>query len=179
MANLNAARLVCERLGLDEISFIRSMSTFEGAAKRLQRIGGNDRLDVFLDFAHSPSKLRATLAAVKERFGNRQVVACIELHTYSSLNKDFLPQYRGTMDEADEAIVYFNPHALELKRLNKLSHQDIREAFGRNDLQIFDDSAALYAGMLSKPWSNRVLLLMSSGNFNGMNFAGLAEAISK
>ena len=136
LLNLNGARLVCNILGISDEQFYTSIQSFKGASKRLERIAGNDETTIFKDFAHSPSKLRATLNAVKEQYPDKQLVACMELHTFSSLSKDFLSHYQGCMDAADRAIVYFNPHAIQLKKLPQLTTNQVREGFANNNLEV-------------------------------------------
>ena len=137
----------------------------------------NDDTSVFKDFAHSPSKLEATIRAVREQFPDRKLVACMELHTYSSLSKNFLCHYQGSMDLADEPIVYFNPHAIQIKKLPSISKKDIMEGFSNKNLEIFNDSMLLYDRLTTGNWKNKNLLMMSSGDFDGMDLGGLAEKI--
>lgn len=175
LMNLEGAMEVCALLGIDEKLFHKAIATFKGAARRLEKLGSNDVLTVFKDFAHSPSKLKATIDAVKSQFQEQQVVACMELHTFSSLNENFLAEYSHSMDRADEAIVYFNPHTIAHKKLKPVAAAQVREAFGRNDLNVFTDSAALKTYLLDKKYEKGVLLMMSSGNFDGTSleeFAG-------
>ena len=179
MKNLNAARMVCRELGLNDREFFSAIETYEGAAKRLELLGENQSVSVFKDFAHAPSKLRATIEAVKSRNPERKLVAVMELHTYSSLNKDFLPEYKSTMKLADEAVVFYNPHAFEIKGLPFLSEWDVRKGFARSDLKIFNQRESLLNELLQKDWKNKNLLLMSSGNFDGLVFKELADEIIK
>ncbi|MCU0450707.1 MAG: Mur ligase domain-containing protein [Bernardetiaceae bacterium] len=174
MQNLNGARLVCHRLGISDERFYQAIATFKGASRRLETVGKNAQTIIFRDFAHAPSKLKATTQAVKEQFANRQLVACAELHTYSSLNKNFIGQYKGALDQADRAIVYYNPKAVALKRLEPIDPEEIVKAFGRPGLKVFTDSAALKAHLTEQNWANKNLLLMSSGTFDNLDLAQLA-----
>ncbi|MFT6716104.1 MAG: UDP-N-acetylmuramate: L-alanyl-gamma-D-glutamyl-meso-diaminopimelate ligase, partial [Saprospiraceae bacterium] len=137
----------------------------------------NSRSAVYKDFAHSPSKLKATSTAMKEQFENRQLVACMELHTFSSLNEDFLKQYEGCMDAPDTAYVFFSPKALAHKKLPDISADQVHQAFGRDDLKVFTSSQELISALKSEKWENQNLLLMSSGNFEGVDFNDLATEI--
>lgn len=177
LLNLNGARLVCNQLGIDDDHFYRSISSFKGASKRLELVMKNEQTSVFKDFAHSPSKLEATITAVKEQFPGRKLVACMELHTYSSLSKEFLSHYHGTMDKADHAMIYLNPHAIQIKKLPPISEKDIEDGFNNHNLEIFCDSKLLYDRLISENWKNKNLLMMSSGDFDGMDLAGLAGRI--
>ena len=139
----------------------------------------NDHTAVFKDFAHSPSKLEATINAVKEQFPERSLVACMELHTYSSLSKEFLSHYHRTMDKADYAIIYFNPHAIQIKKLPLISEKDIADGFNNQNLEIFNDSKLLTNRLISENWENKNLLMMSSGDFDNLDLALLAGEITK
>jgi UDP-N-acetylmuramate: L-alanyl-gamma-D-glutamyl-meso-diaminopimelate ligase len=141
-------------------------------------LSANDQCTVFYDFAHSPSKLKATTAAVKKQFPQRKLIAVMELHTYSSLKKEFLPQYEGTMDQADEAFVFFNPLTIEHKRLTPVPEEEVAQAFGRQGLQVFTDPVRLFDLLLQKNWLDRNLLIMTSGNFSGMDLKELAKKIT-
>lgn len=177
LMNLEAARAVCNRLGISDESFYRSISTFKGAAKRLEPMGSNERVSVFKDFAHSPSKLKATTAAVRKQFPDRKLIACMELHTFSSLNEEFLREYDSTMNDADIAMVYYNPHTIEHKKLPPISIEQVEKAFNRKDLQVFTASTEFRNRLLSSELKNSVVLLMSSGNFDGISLEELADVI--
>ena len=164
-------------LGLDDDIFLKAISSFSGASKRLQLLRKGADSSVYKDFAHSPSKLKATIEALKELHPERELIACLELHTFSSLNKAFLPQYRGCMDSADKPIVYFSHHALALKRLPKLTAEDVMTAFSDNRLKIYNDPAEMQEDLLSIDYHNKNLLLMSSGNFDGLDLEGLAGKV--
>ena len=177
MQNINGAKQVCKLLGLSDEQFYKSISTFKGASKRLQLIGQNDFTNVYFDFAHSPSKLTATVRAVKEHFPKRQLIACMELHTFSSLSEDFLKQYYGTMERADQAFVYFNPHSFEIKQLKPLKAEAVAKAFASKHLSVFTNSEELKKELKSISWKGKNLLLMSSGNFDGLDFKAFAKEL--
>ena len=179
MQNVEGARNVCNQLGIKDDEFFEALADFTGAAKRLELIYDNEEigLTVYRDFAHSPSKLKATTAAVKEQFANRRVLAVMELHTYSSLNKQFLQEYENCMDTADEAIVYYNAHTLAIKKLPPVAEEDVKNAFGREDIQVFTDTRDLASRLLGEAWENTVLLLMSSGNFGGLKTDEILPAV--
>lgn len=178
MYNLSAAKHVCGLLGITNTDFYDAIASFEGARNRLEKIGGNNQFVVYKDFAHAPSKVKATVDAVRELYPDRNIVACFELHTYSSLNIEFLPQYSGTLSSADEALIYFNPHALEIKKLPMLQQAEIADAFGYEKLQVFSDSRLLHQKLTEMKWDDSVLLLMSSGNFDNINLVDLAKDLS-
>jgi UDP-N-acetylmuramate: L-alanyl-gamma-D-glutamyl-meso-diaminopimelate ligase len=177
LQNLEGARLVCQEIGISANQFYDAIQSFKGAAKRLELIGNKSKTTVYKDFAHSPSKLKATVNAVKSQYKKRNVVALMELHTFSSLNSEFLKQYEGSMDEADEAIVYYNPKTIAHKKLDPISIEEVKAAFNRSDLNIYTDSKQLQADLLSKNWDNSVLLLMTSGNFDGVNLNEFGDKI--
>jgi UDP-N-acetylmuramate: L-alanyl-gamma-D-glutamyl-meso-diaminopimelate ligase len=158
---------------------MKAISSFEGAANRLQFLGKNEDTVIYKDFAHSPSKLKATVKAMREQFADRQLVAVMELHTFSSLNKDFLSEYNNSMDAADEAIVFIDKEAMLLKRMPDLDESLIRESFGRKDLQIFTEKEQLIQYLLSSNWKNKNLLLMTSGQFGGMKVEEVRDEILK
>lgn len=177
MLNLEGARLVCECMGVNAQTFYHAIGTFAGASKRLELLAANDTCSVYKDFAHSPSKLRATINAVREQFPGRKLVACMELHTFSSLSLGFLQEYRDSMNEADSAVVFYSRHALELKRLPVFEVKDVKTAFNRVDILTFNEKPSLEEYLLSEHWGNAVLLMMSSGNFDGLDLRELAQTI--
>lgn len=179
LMNMEGARCVCNDLGIDDDVFYEMISSFKGAAKRLEFVGGNNTVSVFKDFAHSPSKLKATTNAVKQQFGNRKLIACMELHTFSSLNENFLEQYKNSMNLADEAYVYFNPHTIEHKKLKPIGEQQVKNAFNRNDLKVYNNSEQLIADLLKTKQHNTVYLMMSSGNFDGVDLKQFCENVSE
>jgi UDP-N-acetylmuramate: L-alanyl-gamma-D-glutamyl-meso-diaminopimelate ligase len=174
--NLNAAMLACEQAGVARSVFYAAMGEFAGAARRLQLIAEADSTSVFYDFAHSPSKLCATTQAVKKQLPLRKLYACMELHTFSSLSKEFLAQYSGAMRHADVACVYFNPETVRHKQLTEISAADVANAFG-GGVRVFTDSSALAAALKKLERKQATFLLMSSGNFGGINVKELAEEI--
>src|ERR1041385_957953 len=164
-------------MGVSMEKFDEAIQSFKGAARRLELVRKEGTFSCFKDFVHSPSKLKATTAAVKKQFPGRKVVACMELHTFSSLTSEFLKEYNGSMNMADEAFVYFNPHTIAHKKLAPISEAQVKEAFAREDLKVSTDSKALVEELQSRNWNNSVLLLMTSGNFDGVDFAKLAESL--
>lgn len=178
LMNLNGARLVCEKIGITSEQFYEAMRTFKGAAKRLELVFKNEHFNFYKDFAHSPSKLKATTSAVKEQFKGRKLVACMELHTFSSLTEEFLNEYKGAMNTADTAIVYFNPHTIEHKKLKAITIDQVKQAFDRKDLMVFTKSNDVTEHLRSQNWNDKVLLMMSSGNFDGVDFKALAGELT-
>lgn len=178
LQNLNGARWVCRQIGVSDEQFYEAISSFKGASKRLELLKRAEGTTIYKDFAHSPSKLKATTAAVQSQFPDRTLIACMELHTFSSLNKEFLQEYDGAMDTADEALVYFNPHTIAHKKLAPISAEEVKAAFGGNDnLQVFTDSKALQEKLKAMSWEGKNLLLMSSGNFDGINLEQFADQL--
>ncbi|RZJ70027.1 Mur ligase family protein [Flavobacterium sp.] len=170
--NLAGAKWICQAMGVDEADFYEAISTFKGASKRLEKIAENQKNVAYKDFAHSPSKVAATTRAVKEQYPNRKLVACLELHTYSSLNPEFLSQYEGALDAADVAVVFYSPEAVKIKRLEEITSEQIAQAFKRDDLVIYTNPEAFreYLFHLKFDTEGIALLLMSSGNYGGLNF---------
>lgn len=177
LQNLNGAMQVCKAIGISEDQFLNAMSDFTGAGKRLQKVVETNSFVMFKDFAHSPSKLKATTKAVKEQYTNRKVIACMELHTFSSLNKKFLPHYNGAMDMADVALVYFNPEVVKHKKLEELSTAFVKQCFG-NKVQVSEKTSEVLDFITQELTDNAVLLMMSSGNFDGINYEELGAEIS-
>lgn len=175
--NLNGAKELLKRIGVTNEQFYKAIVTFEGASGRLERIGENESVTVYKDFAHAPSKVTATVKAVKEIYPTRELVACVELHTYSSLNKKFLPQYKDSLKNAQTPIVYFNPEKVQAKKLDPVSEEDIKSAFSNPDILVFDHPDKMKAFLLSQSWHNKNLLMMSSGNFGGIDIRELSEKI--
>ncbi|MCB0764239.1 MAG: peptidoglycan synthetase, partial [Flavobacteriales bacterium] len=176
LQNLEGARHVCHLLGIGDRTFYEAIAHFHGAAKRLEKLAEAEGRAVYKDFAHSPSKLKATIEAVREQFPERQLVACMELHTYSSLSEGFLDQYAGCMDAADHAIVFYDPHAVQLKRLPAIPPARIKEAFGRADLLVLNDPVEVMGAVRTDRQEHSVLLMMSSGNFGGIDLQAMSEA---
>jgi UDP-N-acetylmuramate: L-alanyl-gamma-D-glutamyl-meso-diaminopimelate ligase len=177
LQNISGAQLVCRQLGLTDEQFYSAIAEFKGASRRLEILAETENSLVFNDFAHSPSKLKATTEAVKKQFPERKLVACLELHTFSSLKKEFLPQYKNSMDAADLAIVYFNPHTIEHKKLEPITAQQVAQAFDSPGLMVSTDSDDLFAFLKSQNWQNTNLLLMTSGNFSGKNLKDFAKEL--
>lgn len=178
MMNINGARLVCNQLGISDKEFFDSVSSFEGTANRLELVMRNGKSRLYKDFAHAPSKVRATVEAVREQFPETNFVACLELHTFSSLNKDFIDEYKHTLDLPDYACVYFNEHTLAIKRLPDLSLGDVISAFGREDMKVFVDSEKMINWLNKVKKQDTVFLMMSSGNFDGINIEGIATMLT-
>ncbi|SFC82717.1 UDP-N-acetylmuramate--L-alanine ligase [Algibacter pectinivorans] len=168
--NLAGAKWICQHMGIDEDDFYEAISTFKGASKRLEKIAESKTSVAFKDFAHSPSKVEATTNAVKEQYNNRTLVACLELHTYSSLNAEFLKEYKGALNAADVAVVFYSPHAVEIKKLEAVTHQQIANAFQRDDLIIYTNPDDFKDFLFKQNFDNKALLLMSSGNYGGLDF---------
>ena len=177
LKNLNGARLVLAQIGIDDEEFYAAIPSFKGASKRLELVGKNDNTVIYKDFAHSPSKVEATTKAVKAQFPNRQLVACLELHTFSSLNKDFLGEYANKLNAADVPVVYFSPKTLENKKLPAITPEDIKVHFNNPNLHIFTDNDSLKDFLLAQRWRSSNLLMMSSGTFNGLDFGELSKLI--
>jgi len=173
MQNLSAAKEACLSAGVSEDDFYTAIQSFEGTSKRLQKLKENEKGTIYLDFAHSPSKVRATVEAVAARYPDREIVACLELHTYSSLSNDFLPLYEGTLNNATSAFVYFNPHAIALKKLSPIGKETVIKAFGRKSIGVFDNSAEMFKCIKDQKYTSPVYLFMSSGDFDGFDLSSL------
>ena len=168
--NLAGAKWICQHMGIDEDDFYEAISTFKGASKRLEKIAETSKSVAYKDFAHSPSKVEATTKAVKTQYSDRTLVACLELHTYSSLNAEFLKEYKGALDAADVAVVFYSPHAVEIKKLDEVTHDQIANAFERDDLIIYTNPDDFKEFLFSQNFDDKSLLLMSSGNYGGLDF---------
>ncbi|MGW9687251.1 UDP-N-acetylmuramate--L-alanine ligase [Flagellimonas sp. 2504JD1-5] len=168
--NLAGAKWICQNMGVDEADFYEAIASFKGASKRLEKIAEGQNKVAFKDFAHSPSKVKATTRAVKEQFPNRNLIACLELHTYSSLNAEFLTEYDGALDAADEAVVFYSPDAVKIKQLEEVTEKQISEALQREDVRIFTDPKAFQEYLFGQNFEDSTLLLMSSGNYGGLDF---------
>jgi UDP-N-acetylmuramate: L-alanyl-gamma-D-glutamyl-meso-diaminopimelate ligase len=176
--NLAGAKWICQHMGIDEDDFYEAIATFKGASKRLEKIAESKNGVAYKDFAHSPSKVEATTNAVKEQYQDKVVVACLELHTYSSLNAEFLKEYKGALDAADVAVVFYSPHAVEIKKLKEVTHEQISTAFERDDLIIYTNPDDFKKFLFAQNFDNKALLLMSSGNYGGLDFEEVARLIS-
>ncbi|MGC8824536.1 MAG: UDP-N-acetylmuramate--L-alanine ligase [Bacteroidales bacterium] len=177
MQNIAAAKAVCNVLGISDNDFYNAIASFKGAARRLQLIANNDYTNIYFDFAHAPSKLTASVKAVKEHFPDRKLVACMELHTFSSLSENFLQQYYGTMEKADVAFVYYNPKIIEAKHLKPITPESVKKAFGTKHLEVYTQIGELIDALRQIEWKGTNLLLMSSGNFDGLDISALANSL--
>ena len=175
MQNLAGAIQICKLLGINENEFLLSMSTFKGAAKRQEHIAGNAHHDVYLDFAHSPSKVTATVKAFRQQFPDRNIIACLELHTFSSLNKEFLPLYKNSLDPADSAIVFYDPEVIMHKKLPMLYPDQIQSAFNRENLIVIQNRENIEPEIMKLKSKNSLLLIMTSGNLSGLDIRVLAN----
>jgi len=170
LQNLAGAKWVCQHMGIDEEDFYEAIASFKGASKRLEKIAESSETVIYKDFAHSPSKVKATTEAVKKQYAQRDVIACLELHTYSSLNAAFLAEYNGALDKADKAVVFYSPHAVKIKQLDSVSEEQISNAFQRDDLIIFTNPAEFKEFLFSQNLHQSAVVLMSSGNYGGLDF---------
>ena len=175
--NLAGAKWICQHMGVDEDDFYEAIATFRGASKRLEKLAEKNSSLIFKDFAHSPSKVKATTAAVKEQYGNKKLVACLELHTYSSLNSEFLNEYSGSLEDADEALVFYSPEAIANKKLEAVSEDQIRNAFQKKNLEVFTNPEDFKNALQQLELKNSVLLMMSSGNYGGLEMDELVSLI--
>jgi len=168
--NLSGAKWICQNMGIDEEEFYEAIATFKGASKRLEKIAETTTAVAYKDFAHSPSKVQATTQAVKRQYPDKKLVACLELHTYSSLNAAFLTEYQGALDAADTAVVFYSPDAVAIKKLEEISKEQIEQAFKRDDLIVYTNPAEFKSFLTAQNFNESVLLLMSSGNYGGLDF---------
>jgi len=168
--NLAGAKWICQNMGVDEADFYEAIASFKGASKRLEKIAEGKGKVAYKDFAHSPSKVSATTKAVKNQYPNRKLIACLELHTYSSLNAEFLKEYQGALDAADVAVVFYSPDAVKIKQLEEVTYEQIAQSFKRQDLIIYTNPADFKNFLFNQDFENSALLLMSSGNYGGLNF---------
>jgi len=177
LQNMAGAKFICEQMGISESAFYKAIVSFIGADKRLEKIAENDTSVIFKDFAHAPSKVIATTNAVKAQYNERRLLACLELHTYSSLNPTFLKQYQKALNAADEAVVFYSPKALAIKKLEPISAAQIKKAFNRKDIKVFTDPKAFSDYLFVQNLNNTALLLMSSGNYGGLDFEKLCNSV--
>jgi UDP-N-acetylmuramate: L-alanyl-gamma-D-glutamyl-meso-diaminopimelate ligase len=178
LMNLYAAWYACRELGIHEANFVQAIGSFTGAAKRLEVLARNEHTIVYRDFAHAPSKVKATMEAVKQQYPERKLIAVLELHTYSSLNEQFMKEYNGAMDKADAAAVFYSGHALELKRMPPLPREKVVEGFGKKDLVVLNQKEELVQWLQSQSYQNANLLLMSSGNYDGIDMLTFAKKVT-
>ena len=176
LQNLIGAMRICEAIGISNDDFLTSMSSFTGAGKRLQKVVESKDFVMFKDFAHSPSKLKATTKAVKEQFSTRKLVACMELHTFSSLKKEFLPHYKNCMQMADEALVYFSPAVVAHKKLESISKEQVFDGFG-GGITVATETQEVLDFIAKNVGKNSALLMMSSGNFDGIDYDKLGTQL--
>ncbi len=175
--NIEAARLLCKDAGIGDDDYFEALKGFKGAARRMQLLSENENTSVYLDFAHAPSKVKATTKAMKTRYPKRKLVACLELHTFSSLNQQFLPQYAGALSEADQAFVYYNPKVVSQKNLPELNKQFVKQAFD-SDVLVFTDVDQIMKKLLNVADKNCTVLIMTSGNMDGCDIKSLANKIT-
>lgn len=175
--NISGAKEVLKRIGITNEQFFEAIQSFEGASGRLEIVKENTSSTVYKDFAHAPSKVKATVKAVKEIHPSRDLLACVELHTYSSLNKKFLPQYKDSLKNAQVPVVYYNPDKIKAKKLDPIAESDIKSAFSNQNIRVFDNAQHLESFLLEQSWKNKNLLMMSSGNFGGIDIGKLSEKI--
>jgi UDP-N-acetylmuramate: L-alanyl-gamma-D-glutamyl-meso-diaminopimelate ligase len=178
LLNLQAAYLVCKELGMEDEAFAKAIATFEGAAKRLELVAQKNSCNIYRDFAHAPSKVKASINAVKEQFPDKKLIAVLELHTFSSLDKNFMSEYKGAMDKADEAIIFYSRHALELKRMNFLEPEVVKNGFQKENLEVITERKNLEEKLKSYSFNNTNFLFMSSGNYDGMNILTTLNILS-
>lgn len=179
LLNIHAAYLACKELGVDAKEFVTAIASFTGASKRLELLATNAHTNVYRDFAHAPSKVKATIEAVKQQFPERRLIGALELHTYSSLNEQFMQEYAGAMDKADEAAVFYSKHALELKRMPDLAPETVKQGFGKQNLQVFNSKEELENWLRSRSYDQANLVLMSSGNYDGLDVTTFAHQITQ
>lgn len=179
LSNIAGAKWICQHMGIDQDDFYQAIASFKGASKRLDKLAENSKTVIYKDFAHAPSKVKATLAAVKEQYSNKTIVACLELHTYSSLNATFIKEYRDSLKAADTAVVYYTPEAVKIKKLEALSKEQIKEAFAREDLIIFTDAQDFSDFIFTLKLENTALLLMSSGAYGGLDVEKLKAKVTE
>lgn len=178
LLNLQAAWHACKLLGIDVATFVKAIGTFTGASKRLEKIAENAQTIVYRDFAHAPSKVKATIEAVKQQYPHRKLIAVLELHTFSSLNEEFMKEYKGAMEKADEAAVFYSEHALELKRMPDLPKKAVENGFQKKGLEVITDKKELRQWLSAQQYENANLVLMSSGNYDGLDVIDFAEKIT-
>ena len=177
LQNLAGAKWICQHMGIDEEDFYEAIASFKGASKRLEKIAESQETVIFKDFAHSPSKVKATTEAVKRQYPQRDLIACLELHTYSSLNTEFLQEYKGALNKADKAVVFYSPHAVKIKQLEEVSKEQIGKAFGRDDLIIYTNPEEFKTFLFSQNIEKTAVVLMSSGNYGGLDFEEVKDLI--
>jgi UDP-N-acetylmuramate: L-alanyl-gamma-D-glutamyl-meso-diaminopimelate ligase len=179
LLNMHAAWIVCKQLGVGQDEFLTAASSFSGASKRLEQLAKNHSTIIYRDFAHAPSKVKATMNAVHQQYPERKIIGVLELHTFSSLNQEFMKEYQGVMDPADKSAVFYSRHALELKRMPDLPEEAVISGFAGSSLEVFNDRRKLEDWLNAQDFENAVLVLMSSGNYDGMDLEALTKGIIK
>ncbi|MDM1501638.1 peptidoglycan synthetase [Myroides marinus] len=178
LSNINGAKWICQNMGIDEEDFYEAIASFKGASKRLEKLVETDSTVIYKDFAHSPSKVKATTEAVKAQYPSKKVIACLELHTYSSLNSAFLSQYEGALDKADEAVVFYSLDALKIKNMPEISQEQMQSAFKRKGLATYTNAADFKNYLEQLDLTNSVLLFMSSGNYGGLDMQAFSDNVA-
>jgi UDP-N-acetylmuramate: L-alanyl-gamma-D-glutamyl-meso-diaminopimelate ligase len=179
LMNLLAAYYACKTLSVTASDFVRAISSFTGASKRLELLASNNSVNVYRDFAHAPSKVKATIEALKQQFPNRQLVAILELHTYSSLNEKFMHEYDGALKQADIALVYFSKHALAIKQLPALVIEKVAEGFNQPGILVMNEKNQLQDWLTTQKFSATNIVLMSSGNYDGIDMLTFAKEVTQ
>jgi UDP-N-acetylmuramate: L-alanyl-gamma-D-glutamyl-meso-diaminopimelate ligase len=177
LLNMQAAYYACAELGISAKDFVGAMANFTGASKRLELLASNNACNIYRDFAHAPSKVIATIEAVKHQFPSRKLIGVLELHTYSSLNKEFMHQYKGALEKTDVAVVFYSKHALQIKGLPELPERYVLEGFDKKGLLVMTDKNALEQWLKAQDYSNTNLVLMSSGNYDGIDLPSFAPTL--
>jgi UDP-N-acetylmuramate: L-alanyl-gamma-D-glutamyl-meso-diaminopimelate ligase len=179
LMNLLAAYYACNELGVSAADFVPAIASFTGASKRLELLASGETTNVYRDFAHAPSKVKATIDAVKQQFPDRKLIGILELHTFSSLNEKFMLEYKGAMDKADTAIVFYSKHALELKRMPDLPKEKVSEGFGKEGLLVMTDKNELWEWLQHQTYKHSNIVLMSSGNYDGLDMLTFAREATR
>jgi UDP-N-acetylmuramate: L-alanyl-gamma-D-glutamyl-meso-diaminopimelate ligase len=179
LLNMHAAWLVCQQLNVSAAQFSKSIASFTGASKRLELLAQNENVIVYRDFAHAPSKVKATLQAVRQQFSGKKLFAVLELHTYSSLNKEFMKEYDGVLDDANEAVVFYSKHALEIKKMPELSPDAIKQGFNNDRLKVITNKPELEEWLDYQDFSNSVVLFMSSGTYEGLDLESFSKRMTQ
>jgi UDP-N-acetylmuramate: L-alanyl-gamma-D-glutamyl-meso-diaminopimelate ligase len=179
LKNIAGAMTVCDRIGITEEQFYEAIPSFKAVSDRLEKIAESAKRIVYRDFAHSPAKVEAATEAVKQQYPSKKLIAVVELHTFSSLNKAFLDQYSGTMNAADEAVVFIDTKTLADNHLSSITTDEVKAAFDHENLHVFTDAAGLQDFLRMKPSHEaQVFLLMSSGAFDGMDIKAIADELT-
>jgi UDP-N-acetylmuramate: L-alanyl-gamma-D-glutamyl-meso-diaminopimelate ligase len=177
LLNIHAAYLACQQIGIRPTEFVKAITTFTGASRRLEILASNTNATIFRDFAHAPSKVKATIEALKQQFPQRKLIAVLELHTYSSLNADFMPEYAGALDKADEACVFYSHHAMEIKKMPALPAETVLQGFQKQELFIANTRDQLDEWLKKQVLENANLVLMSSGSYDGLKLTTITKRL--